>query len=169
MESISIALMSSVSSVGLATLLLLLCKNWILERLKESIKHEYDLRLESYRSQIGRREQAYEEIVNAIYDMLEYYRVQKDDYGQGTGLSDEQERSLAQTHVKAASALHRATDIGSLFISNEAIELLVRLRNRQQLDYENEPRFEFFEAEYRAHRSALNDLLKIAVRDLRRS
>lgn len=94
MESIAIALLSSLSSVSLVALLIFLSKNWILERLRESIRHDYAVRLESYRSQITRREQAYEEIINALYDKLTYFQVYKEDYGQGTGLSEEREREL---------------------------------------------------------------------------
>lgn len=160
--------MDSVTSVGLAAVLVFLSKNWVLARLTESIRHEYDVRLESYRSQIGRRERAYEEIVNALYDKLAYYAVYKRDYGQGTGLSAERERKLRQTHRKASASLHRATDVGSLFISEEAVQLLVKLRDRQ-LDFENEPAFEYFDSEYEEHKSALTALLKIAVRDLKRT
>ncbi|MBK0053081.1 hypothetical protein [Stenotrophomonas sp. S39] len=167
--SFLIAITSAVTSVGLAAVLVFLSKNWVLARLTESIRHEYDVRLESYRSQIGRRERAYEEIVNALYDKLAYYSVHKRDYGQGTGLSEERERQLLQTHMKASASLHRATDVGSLFISEEAVQLLVKLRNRRQLDFENEPAFEYFDSEYEEHKSALNALLKIAVRDLKRT
>jgi len=52
------------------------------------------VRLEGYRCQIVRREQAYEEIINALYEKIAYFRVHKEDYGQGAGLSDEREREL---------------------------------------------------------------------------
>lgn len=46
MEAIAIALISSISSVSLISLLVFLSRNWILERLKASVKHEYDLKLQ---------------------------------------------------------------------------------------------------------------------------
>ena len=169
MESISIALLSSISSVSLAALLILLGKNWILERLRESIKHDYAVRLESYRSQITRREQAYEEIINALYDKITYFRVHKEDYGQGTGLSEEKERELYLEYIKASAALSRATDIGVLFISKDSVFLLEELRDRKQLNYNEEPKFEFYEAEFIAHQQALSNLLKQALIDLNRT
>lgn len=169
MESIAIALFSSLSSVSLAALLIFLSKNWIIERLRESIKHDYAVRLESYRSQLTRREQAYEEIINALYDMLAYFRVHKEDYGQGTGLSEERESELYLEYIKASAALSRATDVGMLFISQDSVRLLEELRGRKQLDYYNEPRFEFYEAEFGAHQRALSDLLKQALIDLKRT
>ena len=75
MENILVALLSSISSVGLIALLTYLCRNWLLERLKASVKHEYDLKLESYKSQITRREKAYEEIIVALDHQTTLYLV----------------------------------------------------------------------------------------------
>lgn len=168
MESIATALLSSIGSVSLVALLIFLSKTWIVERLRESVKHDYAVRLESYRSQIVRREQAYEEIINALYEKIAYFRAHKEDYGQGTGLSDERERELYLEYIKASTALSRATDIGALFISQDSVRLLKELRDRKQLDYYSEPRFEFYEAEFSAHQRALSDLLEQALIDLKR-
>ncbi|QCO66990.1 hypothetical protein E5843_02925 [Luteimonas yindakuii] len=153
----------------MVALLIFIGKNWILERLRESIRHDYAVRLESYRSQITRREQAYEEIINALYDKIAYFRVHKEDYGQGTGLSDEREKDLYLEYIKASAALSRATDIGALFISQDSVGLLEDLRSRKQLDYDSEPKFEFYQAELGAHQRALSDLLKQALVDLKRT
>lgn len=169
MESILVALLSSISSVSLVALLTYLCRNWLLERLKASVKHEYDLKLESYKSQITRREQAYEELIVALYDMIKYFRVHKEDYGQGTGLSDERERELLQEYICASSSLSKATDIGAFYISQDAVDILQKLRSREQLDYYNEPRFEFYELEYKEHDNALKKLLEVAKHDLKRT
>ncbi|MEL0623596.1 hypothetical protein V6238_10895 [Marinomonas arenicola] len=169
MESILVALLSSISSVGLIALLTYLCRNWLLERLKASVKHEYDLKLESYKSQITRCEKAYEEIIIALYDMIKYFRVHKEDYGQGTGLSDERERELLQKYIGASSSLNKATDIGSFYISKNAVGILQKLRSREQFDYYNEPKFEFYEQEYQEHDKALKQLLAEARIDLKRT
>lgn len=169
MESIVTAFLSSLSSVSLVALLISFNKSWIIEKIRESVKHDYAVKLESYRSQTTRREQAYEEIINALYDKIAYFRVHKEDYGQGTGLSNEKERELHFEYVKASAALSRATDIGALFISQDSVRVLVDLQDRKQLDYFNEPRFDFHEHEFRAHQRALSDLLKQALVDLKRT
>ncbi|WP_447956995.1 hypothetical protein [Vreelandella sp. EE7] len=169
MESILVALLSSVSSVSLIALLTYLGRNWLLERLKASVKHEYDLKLESYKTQITRREQAYEEIIVALYDMIKYFRVHKEDHGQGTGLSDERERELLQEYIRASSSLSKATDIGAFYISQDAVYVLQKLRSREQLDYYNEPRFEFYEQEYKEHDKTLKKLVEVANNDLKRT
>lgn len=58
METILISIFSSISTIGLLGVIAYLCRNWIKERLKASIKHEYDLKLENYKSDISRREKA---------------------------------------------------------------------------------------------------------------
>lgn len=169
MENILVALLSSVSSVGLIAFLTYLCRNWLLERIKASVKHEYDLKLESYKSQITRREKAYEEIIVALYDMIKYFRVHKEDYGQGTGLSDDRERELLQEYIRASSSLSKATDIGAFYISQDAVDVLQKLRSREQLDYYNEPRFEFYEQEYKEYDKAMKKLVEVAKHDLKRT
>ncbi|WP_413495807.1 hypothetical protein [Shewanella baltica] len=169
MESILVAIISSISSVSLIALLVFLCRNWLLERLKASVKYEYDLKLESYKAQITKCEKAYEEIIVALYDMIKYFRVHKEDYGQGTGLSDERERELLQAYIAASSSLNKATDIGAFYISESSVAILQKLREREQLDYYENPKFDFYEQEYREHDKALKELLSSAKIDLKRT
>ena len=49
------AIVSAFTTTCLISAVLYLCRNWLLERLKASIKHEYDLKLENYKSDISRR------------------------------------------------------------------------------------------------------------------
>jgi hypothetical protein len=114
-----------------------------------------------------RREKAYAEIINALYNLIKYFRIHKEDYGQGTGLPDDKEQELYVEYVNASSSLAKATDIGSFYISNNASMVLRELRNREKLDYREEPRFEIYESEYQAHQIALDKLLEIARKDLR--
>lgn len=168
MDDILLALTSSITSVGLFAYIVYLCRDWLFERLKASVKHEYDRKLESYKSQIVRREQAYEEIIDALYDMVKYFQVHKEDYGQGTGLSDEKEKEIIQRYISASSALNKAMDIGSFYISRAAVDKLSMLREREQLDYHENPRFEFYEKEYQEHKKALSELVEVARSDLGR-
>ncbi|HEY8941440.1 MAG TPA: hypothetical protein VIM59_14670 [Cellvibrio sp.] len=114
-----------------------------------------------------RREKAYAEIINSLYNLIKYFRVHKEDYGQGTGLSEHTEAELYNDYVSASSSLAKATDIGSFYISSEANAILSELRNRKLLDYREEPMFEVYESEYQAHQSALNKLLVVAKKDLK--
>lgn len=114
-----------------------------------------------------RREKAYAEIINSLYDLIKYFRVHKEDYGQGTGLSENTEAELYAAYISASSSLAKATDIGSFYISNEANAVLNELRNRALLNYREEPIFEIYESEFQAHQTALNKFLVIAKKDLK--
>lgn len=137
----------------------------------EQLTKKCDIILDKQRwsSEIIRRETAYEEIIVALYDMIKYFRVHKEDYGQGTGLSEDRERELLQKYIAASSSLNKATDIGAFYISQKAVELLYGLRSREQLDYFNEPRFEFYEREYKEHDKVLKKILVEAKQDLKRT
>ncbi|WP_072055747.1 hypothetical protein [Aliivibrio fischeri] len=169
METFLVAILGSMSTVTLTSIGVYLSRNWLIARLNASIKHEYDVKLESYKSQVTRSEQAYEEIINALYDMISYFRVHKEDYGQGTGLSEERESELMHKYILASSSLSKATDIGTFYISDKAGDILSKLRQREQLDYYNEPKFDFFEQEYQEHKLALEKVMKIAKLDLKRT
>ena len=114
-----------------------------------------------------RREKAYAEIINSLYNLIKYFRVHKEDYGQGTGLSENTEAELYTAYISASSSLAKATDIGSFYISNEANTVLNELRNRALLNYREEPMFEIYESEFQAHQTALNKFLVIAKKDLK--
>ena len=114
-----------------------------------------------------RREKAYAEIINALYDLIKYFRIHKEDYGQGTGLSENKESELYAGYINASSSLGKATDIGSFYISEKANVILNELRNRELLDYREEPMFEIYESEYQAHQQALDKFLKVAKNDLK--
>ena len=114
-----------------------------------------------------RREKAYAEIINALYDLIKYFRVYKEDYGQGTGLSENIESELYANYISAASSLSKATDIGSFYISKSAYETLSKLKTRKQLNFNEEPMFEIYDSEFQHHQLALNEFLEIAKKDLK--
>lgn len=113
-----------------------------------------------------RRERAYEEIIHALYDITRYCAVQKEDYGQGTGLSAEKENELQIKYMSAYSSVNKSIDIGSLYISSKANEILQLLRELRNVDYKGEPTFEVFEHEHSIHKEALNAFLIVARKEL---
>ncbi|WP_147336835.1 hypothetical protein [Pseudomonas abyssi] len=113
-----------------------------------------------------RRERAYEEIIHALYDITRYCAVQKENYGQGTGLSAEKEHELQVKYMSAYSSVNKSIDIGSLYISSKANEILQLLRERRNVDYEGEPAFEVFEHEHSIHKESLESFLIVARKEL---
>lgn len=113
-----------------------------------------------------RRAQAYEELVAALYDVVQYCAIQKEDYGQGTGLSADQELELWQDYRAACSAIKKATDIGLLYVSAPVYQVLLELRKKPMLNPEHEPWFDVYEQEYEKHDSAMKEIISIASKDL---
>ena len=101
--------------------------------------------------------------------MIKYFRVHKEDYGQGTGLSHDREHELLQKYITASSSLNKATDIGAFYISENSVAILQKLRDREQLDYCTNPKFDVCEQEYHEHDKALKEFLLSAKADLKRT
>ncbi|HFX6224400.1 hypothetical protein [Acinetobacter nosocomialis] len=115
-----------------------------------------------------RKEQAYTEIINAIYDMVQFFKVHKENYGQDGFISDERAADLNQKYSNGMRKLYRATDLASLYISDNAVNELIKLRNREVLDQLSNPSWEVYESEYKYHKQTLDELLVIAKKDLKK-
>jgi hypothetical protein len=113
-----------------------------------------------------RKDQAYTEIIGALYDVIQYCEILKEDYGQGTGYSKEKQSELAANYTAAYWKIKRATDIGAFVISESAQEILKELSERPRLEWEENPPWEIYEADYEAHQKALSRIVKIAKADL---
>ena len=115
-----------------------------------------------------RKEQAYTEIINALYDMVQFYKVFKDDYGQNDFISEDRSTELRKCHFAGIKKLYRATDLASIYVSDDAVKVLINLREKKSLDYYSNPLWEIYEDEYQAHNQTLDKLLKIAKKDLKK-
>ncbi|MBY6209376.1 MULTISPECIES: hypothetical protein [Halomonas] len=113
-----------------------------------------------------RKEHAYVEIVDALYDVLRYCEIKKEDYGQGTGYSSDTESELSSRHAAAYWKIKRATDVGAFVISEEAQNVLRELRDRPRLRWDDNPDWDIYEADYEAHRDALQQIVELARKDL---
>ncbi len=114
-----------------------------------------------------RKSIAYSELIDALYESLQFFEIYKKDYGQGTGLSDKQETELHEKYNQAYWKIKRATDIGAFVISQETQLILKELSERPILKWDENPKFEIYEEEYDAHRNALEKIVESAKRDLK--
>jgi hypothetical protein len=113
-----------------------------------------------------RKEHAYAEIIDALYDVIQYCEIKKEDYGQGTGYSPEKESEFSSNYSAAFWKIKRATDVGAFVISSEAQKVLKELRERPRLKWEENPPWDIYEEDYEAHRTALNTIVELAKKDL---
>jgi hypothetical protein len=116
-----------------------------------------------------RKERAYTEIIDALYDLLRYCEIQKEDYGQGTGYSKDRMKELGERHSQAFWKIKKATDIGAFVVSSEAERTLKKLRERPQLDWNENPPWEIYEQDYGYYRDTLEKVVDIAKKDLKAS
>lgn len=113
-----------------------------------------------------RKEKAYTEIINALYDMLQHCEIRKEDYGQGTGLNEKRETEIRNAYNTSYWKIKKATDIGAFVISKKAHSVLMELQKREILVWEENPEFEIYEHEFQHFQKALNKIVTIAKEEL---
>ena len=116
-----------------------------------------------------RKEKAYTEIIDSLYDLLRYCEIQKEDYGQGTGYSEDRMKELGERYSQAYWKIKKATDIGAFVVSPEAERALKELRKRPRLNWNENPLWDVYEKDYRYYRDALEKIVDIARKDLKAS
>ncbi len=114
-----------------------------------------------------RKERAYVEIIDALYDLVQYFEIHKIDYGEGTGYTEENEKEFRKKYNQAYWKIKKATDIGAFVVSSEAEAVLQELRNRPKLAWEENPPWDIYEQDYIYHRDALNKIVRLAKEDLK--
>ncbi len=116
-----------------------------------------------------RKERAYEELIEALYDILQYCEIKKEDYGGGTGYPEEKMKEFQEKYTRAFWKIKKATDIGAFVVSPAAEIILKDLRNRPELKWEENPPWDIYEQDYKSYHDALKKVVDVARKDLRAS
>ena len=114
-----------------------------------------------------RKENAYVEIIDALYDLIQYCEIKKEDYGGGTGYSEDKESFFAERYSQAFWKIKKATDIGAFVVSPNATIILKELRDRPKLDWDDNPSWDIYQQDYEYYREALNKIVQVAKEDLK--
>ena len=114
-----------------------------------------------------RKENAYVEIIDALYDIIQYCEIRKEDYGGGTDYSEDQEKNFAERYSQAFWKIKKVTDIGAFVVSSKAAIILKELRDRPKLEWDKDPPWEIFQQDYEYYKDALNNIVKVAKEDLK--
>ena len=118
-----------------------------------------------------RKEQTYTEIIDALHDLLRYSsfeakrEVERDISGERG--DHPKEKEFAARYIEAYWTVQRLTDIGPFVISEEAAEILQKLRDRPKLEWGECPTFELREQESTHYREVLDGIRKCARTDLK--
>lgn len=111
-----------------------------------------------------RKEQAYREIIESLYDLMHYSDLCADQHlTQGHANPTEE---LAQKYRQAHWRIEKATDIGGFVISDEATKVLQELRSRPKLRWDENPQWEFYEEQCKQYRNALDKIRDCARKHL---
>lgn len=113
-----------------------------------------------------RKEQAYIEIIDAMYDIKIYSSIQQKDYGQGTGYSDEKMSDFFDKYIQSLSFLSKVMGIGSLYISKEAQKILDDFAKRDLPDQTENPKWEYYEEQFKISSTTLEKIIEIAKKEL---
>lgn len=113
---------------------------------------------------------AYEEIIRALNDQVRYFDFERMHFG-----TDEDEipkswrAELFEKHVFATRALSKAMQLGALYISANAVRVLMALEQRNQPNPDECPEIDFIDSELRDYKIAFDAMLAIAQAELKRS
>lgn len=114
-----------------------------------------------------RKEQAYAEIIDALYNLLRYASVKADHEARGGGWEHPMEKDFSSKYQDAYWKVQRMTDIGPFVISEQAAEILKKLRDRPWFCYEGHSPLDIREQETAYYREALDAIRECARKDLR--
>ncbi|MGM0582945.1 MAG: hypothetical protein ACQETL_19870 [Bacteroidota bacterium] len=113
-----------------------------------------------------RKSIAYSELIESLYEVLQFFEIHKKDFGQGTGLTTKQESNLQEKYNQAHLKIKKASDIGSFVVSKKTQLILKELFERPKLNRNQNPIFEIYEEKYEAHQNALELIVIEAKKDL---
>jgi len=114
-----------------------------------------------------RKEKAYTEIIDALYDLIQYCAIRKEDYGGGTGYSGDKDKEFAERYSQAFWKIKKATDIGAFVVSSKAANILKELRDKPKLEWDKNPSWDIYHQDYEYYKDALNKIVQVAKKDLK--
>ena len=114
-----------------------------------------------------RKEKAYSEIIDSLYDIMHYCEVQVEHHEYGRKYSEERMKEVQYKYAEAYRKLKKVTDIGGFVISSKGAKVLKDLRNRPKLDWNQNPPFEIYDQDFQYYKQALEKIIEIANKDLR--
>ena len=147
-------LIQSVLTLGTATVAAYLSARWGLRRAFQEKWWE-------------RKERAYTEIIEALYDLIRYSDLCAEEDKMKHRHEHSKKKEFGERYSEAYWKIQKMTDIGAFVISDEAARILRELRKRPQLDWNNDPPWENYEADSSSYRNTLDDIRKCAKMDLK--
>jgi len=112
----------------------------------------------------GKRAEAYDRVLEALHNSKAFSRRHMQALERGQEVSDEEDAELRAQSAQARREIDRAIDLGSYLLSSEATERLKAYRKEAKA--RKESWFEYLESDLSAVDSCLEDVARIARREL---
>jgi hypothetical protein len=113
-----------------------------------------------------RKEKAYAEIVEALHDLIRYSKICAEEYI-SDGQDHPKKKEFGDRYTEAYWRIQRATDIGAFVISEQSASILTELRNKPELNWNENPPWDIYEADCDHYRNALAQIRRCARQDLK--
>ena len=113
-----------------------------------------------------RKDKAYEELINALYDLLQFCEIEKSNYGEPTQYNDDKYNEIVKGYSDGIWKIKKISAIQNYYYSNNVCRILEELNNRPVLEWNENPPWEIYESEYIAYKSALSKIINYAKKDL---
>ena len=114
-----------------------------------------------------RKAEAYSRIVESLHHLMEYSSAMSEESTHSVEFTEERRKDLVDNYRSAHRDLRKATGIGAYIISDEVAAVLSRLEARPQLAWNDNPPWEIFDADLSAYKEALEQIRRLAKKDLR--
>ncbi len=114
-----------------------------------------------------RKSDTYSAILGALHEMKRYPDRYMDREIKGREISEEEKNELYDGYRKAHAAVSKRADIGTLVISQEAVEALRLLEKELEAAASADSMFEHVDAQLAALNRCLNEVRNAALTDLR--
>ena len=113
-----------------------------------------------------RKADAYSQIVESLYHLKVYSDTSIRESREGVQYTAEHKKALTEQYSAAHAELSKTTTIGAYIICDEAAKVLEELQNRPELDWNETPPWDIFEADSTAYGEAIKKIRNIAKMDL---
>jgi hypothetical protein len=113
-----------------------------------------------------RKEKVYAELVESLHDMIRYCELMADPETHLGENDPPKKKEFSEKYTEAYWKIKKLTDIGAFVISEDATEVLERLRKRPKLDWDENPPWEIYEADLKHYREALAEIRELARKEL---
>jgi len=110
---------------------------------------------------------AYSRIVEALHQLMVYHAAMSEDSMTGKDRDETQYAKLRDDYQQAYRDLRNATGIGAYIISDEVAAALATLDARPRPKWNEGPPWELYDAEFDAYKKALEQIRRLAKKDLK--